>query len=244
MVPRHEGTHLHVLLQSRAESKFLGLVLQFRKKRGRDVVMQQQFGPSPTHLPRVLECAPECAFHRAVHLRVRQHDLRILPAELQGGRDQAVGHDPEELLAGLRRTGEGDGIDIGMVRQGLTDGSTGARDHVHHAGRKARRRGELAELKRAERRESRGLEDHSVACGEGGGDPARGEQERIVPRGDMGRDPERLPEGVVQPRAGYRDGLPLNFICQTCIIFEQLVHIRDVALRLAEGLADVQGFET
>src|SRR3989440_6139201 len=41
MVPRHEGPHLYVLLQSGAEAEFLGLVLQFREERGRDVLMQE-----------------------------------------------------------------------------------------------------------------------------------------------------------------------------------------------------------
>ena len=59
----------------------------------------------------------------------------------------------------------------------------------------------------------------------------------------MGRHSERLAQGVVQPRAGHRDGLALNFICHACIIFEQLVHVGDIALRLAERFADVQGFE-
>src|SRR5437660_249802 len=94
MVPRHERAHLHVLLQSGAEAEFLGLVLQFREERGRDVFMKEQLGPGPTHLPRVLERPPEGALHRPVHPRVRQHDLRVLAAELQGRGDHAVGDDP------------------------------------------------------------------------------------------------------------------------------------------------------
>src|SRR5213076_3193031 len=110
-----------------------------------------------------------------------QHDLRILAAELQRRRDDTIRHDAEELLAGVRRTGEGDGVDVAVVREGLADGAARSRDDVHHAGGKSGGGRERTKLERGERGEGRGLQDDGVPRGKGRRDPAASEEERIVP---------------------------------------------------------------
>src|SRR5207247_4328451 len=54
---------------------------------------------------------------------------------------------------------------------------------------------------------------------------------------------DRLPEGVIESSARDRDLFALNFIYYACIIFEQLVDVRDVALRFAQRLPDVLGLK-
>src|SRR3989454_1491998 len=238
-----EGAHLHVVFQGRPEPQFLRLLFELREERGRDRLVHDQLRPGPAHLARVLERAPQSAFHGPVDLRVREDDLRILSTEFEGRRHDPIRDDAEELLPSVRGAREGDGVDVGMGRESAADLPARACDNVHNPGRKARRRRELSEFEGRERGQGGRLQHDGIAGGKRGGHPSGCEEQRLVPRRDVGRHAERLPQGIIEPGARDRDRVALNFICYACIIFEQLVDVRDVSLRFAQRLSDVLGLK-
>src|SRR5256712_1957728 len=238
-----EGAHLHVVLQGRSEPQLLRLLLELGEERRRNRLVHEQLRPGPAHLARVLERAPESALDGPVDLRVCEDNLRILAAEFEGRRHDPIRDDAEELLPGVRGAGEGDGVDVGMGRESAADLPAGACDNVHNPGREARCRRELSQFEGGERGQGGRLQDDRITGGERGRHPSGREEQRIVPRGDAGRHSERLPQGAIESGARDRDRVALNFICYACIIFEQLVDVRDVALRFAQRLPDVLGLE-
>src|SRR5437667_7074794 len=130
-----------------------------------------------------------------------------------------------------------------MMGERIPDVPPGTRDDVQDTGREAGGRRELAEFQRGQGGERGGLEDDRVARRQGGRDPSRGEEERIIPRSDVYRHAEWFAQGVVESRAGYGNRIALNFIGKACIIFEQLVDVREVAFRLPERFPHVGGLE-
>src|SRR3990172_5706265 len=94
-----------------------------------------------------------------------------------------------------------------------------------------------------ERSDSGRLQDGGVPRRDGRGDPAHGEGERVVPGGDVPRDPDGLAQGVVQAVPGDGDRAALDLVREPGVVLEELVHVRCVALRLAERLPHVEALE-
>src|SRR2546428_8069994 len=238
-----EGAHLHVVLQGRSEPQFLRLLLELGEERRRNRLVHEQLRPGPAHLARVLERAPESALDGPVDLRVCEDNLRILAAEFEGRRHDPIRDDAEELLPGVRGARESDRVDVGMRRESSADLPTRACDDVYDPAAEARSSRELSQFEGRERGQGGWLQHDRIPGSERGGHPSGGEEQWIVPRSDVGRHSERLPQGVIESGARDRDRVALNFICHSGIIFEQLVDVRDVALRFAQRLPDVLGLE-
>ena len=100
-----------------------------------------------------------------------------------------------ELPAHLRRAGEGDHRDVGVVVPGGHDLGRPARDDVQPARRQAGLGQGLGQQPGGERCPLRRLEDHRTAGGQGGSDLVQHQVEREVERRDRGDDSERLRVG-------------------------------------------------
>ena len=111
-----------------------------------------------------------------------------LPAELEGDLLAGAGDGLRDLPADGGRPGKRNLVDVGVPHERRA-GFAGTRHDVHHPARQVGLLQNLGEDQRAERRGLGGLDDDSVAGGEGGRDLPGEHEQREVPRDDLRRDP-------------------------------------------------------
>ena len=116
---------------------------------------------------------PHRARDRVVEVRVGEDEVRALAAELERQPLDRVGAEPHDLAARLRRAGERDLVDAGMLDEVRAGRRAVARDDVDRAGGEADLGRELGDPQHAERRLRIGLQ-HDRAAG--------GERRRELPR--------------------------------------------------------------
>src|SRR2546426_247571 len=238
-----DGAHLRVLLRPGAELHPLDVLGELVEEVIADRLVDEEAAAGPAHLARVLERAEQDALQGPVELRVREHDLRVLPPELERHRRHMAGRELHDLLPRVRGPRERHRVDVRMPRERAPRRGPRSRYDVEDPRAEPNRRRELRDLQGTERGQGGGLQDDRVPRREGGCDPATREDERVVPWGDVAGDAHGLPQGVVEAGPGDRDRGAFDLVGEPRVVLEELVHVRDVALRLADRLADVQRFD-
>ena len=97
-----------------------------------------------------------------------------------------------DLGAGAAGSGERHHVDIGVLGDGRADLGTGTGHQVEHAGRQTDLVEHLGQQVRVERRHLGRLEHHGATGGDGRGDLADDQVQRIVPGRDGAHDADRL----------------------------------------------------
>src|SRR5436309_9604348 len=97
--------------------------------------------PAQQHWPWLKKIAFAAPGNRDLEIRVGQHDVRRLAAELERDLLQVAGCGAQDQLADLGRAGERDLVDVGVGRERGAGGLAEPRDDVQHAGREARLEG-------------------------------------------------------------------------------------------------------
>ena len=108
------------------------------------VLVDEDARAGVAHLALVLEDPPEAGLDRRLEVRVGEHDLRALPAELEGQLLQVrLAGGVDEPPGGADRAGEADLVDVGVARERLARGVAEAGHDVEDAVREAGLPGEL-----------------------------------------------------------------------------------------------------
>ena len=157
-----------------------------------DVLVHDQARAGHARLPGGREHAGDDAVGRRLEVRVGEHDLRRLAAELERHAREVAGGAGGDVDAGLRRARERDLVHARMAHERAPDVRPVAGDDVEHAGGEARLRHELGELERGHGRVVARL-GHDRAAGRQRGRELPGQQQqRRVPRHDRGHHADRL----------------------------------------------------
>jgi hypothetical protein len=176
-------------------------------------------------------------------VRVREHDLRPVAAELEHtALERGVARD---LLARARGAREDDGADVRMANELRADVTAAVHD-VEGAGREAGVVDDLGEHVGAEGRVLRRLPDGRATDGESVDDGDPGDVDREVPGRDRGDDADRLldDDDALRVRALLRRGKHLAGMAQNVLggATEVVGRVLDHLLtRLADRLPDFAG---
>ena len=157
-----------------------------------DLLLHQQAGAGRADLAGVQEDRGEGVVERDVQVGVREDDVGVLAAELEGDlldRRRSGGHHP---AAGDEATGERDEVDPRVLGEQRARVGPGAQHQVAHARGQAGLLEEPHQVDARVRGELARLEHEGVAGGQAGRDLPRRLEQRVVPRGDQAADAERL----------------------------------------------------
>ncbi len=149
-------------------------------------------------LPRVDEGGGQRVVDGSLEVRVREHDVRALAAELQGDLldvDRGAAH---QGTTGVEAAGERDEVDVGAVGERLTDPRPRTEDEVDDSGGHARLLEQAGQVDGRERRHLGRLHDRGVARREGRRDLPAHLQQRVVPRPDEPADADRLVDDAAE----------------------------------------------
>ncbi len=183
-------------------------------------------------MPLVEEDAVDDALDRLIQRRVVEDDVGGLATQFQREPLAGAGDCALNLLADLRRTGEGDLVDVRMLRDEPPGRGT-ARDNVDDARRKVGLLTNVGEGEGGERGGFGRLEHHGVAGGQRGSHLPGEHEQREVPRDDLTGD-------AVRAGPGAQPGV-LQFVGPSGVIEEVRGGKRDVHIAgLANRLAVVQ----
>ena len=237
------GTDLRRLLLRIADARCLREGDQPINELVVDGVLDQQTRACNTGLPRRCEDARDRTLHGVVEVRIGEHDVGRLPAELQRdmlevARSRLVDVAPAALAAR-----EGDLRDLGMLDQRCAHLGAEARHHIQDAWREASHVRETSQFDGGGRRELRRLENECVAGREAGCQLVHREQQRRVPRRDRNTDAERLVARVVE-RVGLvdRQHSAFDLVRQSAEVAEILGQVAHLRAHLRDQLAVVAHF--
>ena len=186
---------------------------------------------------------PDRARDRRVEVGVREDEVRALAAELERQPLDRLGAEPHDLAARLRRAGERDLVDAGVLDEIGARRRTVAGDDVDRAGGKADLGRELGEAQRRHGRLRIRLQDDRAAGRERGRELPRRHQQRVVPRHDLAGDADRLLQRVGEERAADRVGAAGDRADRGSEEAEVLDRAEELGLRRGDRLADVARLE-
>jgi hypothetical protein len=109
--------------------------------------LDEEAGARRTQLPLAVEDRVDRPSGGRVEVRVGEHDVRRLSPELHRNPLHRAGRGPEDLLAGLGFTGEGDLVDPGVLGHRRADRRAGPRHDVERARREPGLAQEVGEKK-------------------------------------------------------------------------------------------------
>ena len=146
-----------------------------------------------------------------------------------------------DVLGDRRRADEADGLDVGIVEDGV-DRLLVAVDDVEDAGRQAGLDQQLGQHQRHAGVALGRLQDEGVAAGDGGRELPHRDHGREVERRDAGDDAERLAHRIdVDAGAGAVGVLALHQMRDAAGELDHLEAALDVALGVGDGLAVLAG---
>src|SRR5215218_5225369 len=176
-------------------------------------LLDEEPGTGDAGLPGGREDSRDHPVRHGLHVGVLEDDVGRLATELQGDLGEVVGGILHDLLARLRRAGEGHLVHPRVAHQGAPRGWAEARDDVEDPGREARLLEEPGELQGGGRCLLGRLHHEGAAGGEGGSQLEGEQQERRVPRRDGPHHSNGLPPRVDE-EVGLvrRDGLALDLV--------------------------------
>ena len=177
-------------------------------KRLVDVLLDEDPPRRRALLARRPECAGVGRLDGPVELRVRRHDERVVPSELELDAASARRRLVADGVTDGNRPREGDRADVGVGDQLGADGRAGPGQHVEDAGREAGLGEALGDVETGARCLVAELEDDRVAVDEGGCELPHRDRDREVPRRDEADDAER-PAHRVEPLERHRRGVDL-----------------------------------
>jgi hypothetical protein len=206
-----------------------------------DGVLQEQPGARRAHLPGVQERAGERGVHGGLEVGVREHDVRVLAAELQRHLLHVLGRGPHDRASGLQPAGEGDEVDARRGHERGAGHRSRAEHEVDDAVREPRLLDGLDQRDRRERRDLARLEDDGVAGRERGRELPRHLQQRVVPRRDQRAHPDRLVDDAADDRrvAGVDEAARVG-ARERPVVAEDGDDVVHVHLALAQRLAGVE----
>ncbi len=175
-----------------------------------------------------------------VEVRVREDDVRVLPAEFERDALHALGRHRHDLLAGGEAAGERHQVDGGVAHHRRAHASAVAEHEVHHPTRNARLLQQPDEGDGGERREFAGFEHHGVACRQCGRDLPRDLQQRVVPGRDERAHAHRLVDDAADHAgvAGVDDAACFG-VGEIRVVAEDVRDVVDVDPTFSQGLARV-----
>ena len=142
-----------------------------------------------------------------------------------------------DVLRDRRRADEADGLDVGIVEDGV-DHFLVAVDDVEDAGRQAGLDEQFGNAQRHARIALGRLQDEGVAAGDRRRDLPQRDHGREVERGDAGDDAERLAHRIdVDAGAGAVGELALHHVRRADADLDHFQAALDVALGVGDGLA-------
>ena len=203
-----------------------------------DRLLDQDARARAAVLARVVEDRVRRRGSRLLDVGVLEDHVRRLPSELERDALDRPGRALHDEAPDLRRPGECDLRDVGMLDQALPHDRALADEDVHDAVRNPGLEAQLAEPQRGERRQLGRLEDDRVATGERRPELPAGDVRREVPRDDEPDDAEWLTERG-SDSAGHGDRLAAVLVDGSGVEVEDLRHHADLAARSGDRLAHV-----
>jgi hypothetical protein len=147
---------------------------------------------------------PDRARDRIVEIRIGEHEVRALAAELERQPLDRLRAEPHDLAARLRRAGERNLVHARMPHEIRAGARPVTGKDVDRTRREADLGCELGDSQHAERRLRIRLQhDRATGCERGRELPHR-HQQRVVPGNDLRADADRLLQGVGEERAADR----------------------------------------
>ncbi len=174
-------------------------------------------------------------------VRVGEHDVGALAAELEGHPLHLVSAARHDPLAHLGGAGEADLAHERVRHEPLADHRTLAGDDREHVLRQTGLEGELAEPDGGERGQLRGLEHDRVARRQGRREAPARDRHREVPGHDDADHAERLEECQVDA-AGHRDLPTEHPLGGAGVIVEAVADVARLPAGVAPGVAGVADF--
>ncbi len=176
---------------------------------------------------------------RPLDVRVAEHQVGRLAAELQRHRRHPLGGRARDQAADLGRADEAEVVDARVGGQRGPGLRPEPGDHVDHAGRQARLGGQPGEVDRRARRLVGRLEHRAVPGGDGGRHPPAEQLHRVVPGDDVAGDAERLAAGVHVQVRPQRDAQAVVRLDDAAVEAEVARAHPGVVARLRQRLAAV-----
>ncbi len=193
---RHQRPHLGRGVESGPEADLPGRIADTLEHLIVALLLHEQARSGAATLAMVEEDGTRDARDRQVQIRIFEHDVGRLAAELQRDFLEVVGGCLDDQLAHFRRPGEGHLVDARMRSQRCAACFPKAGDHIEHARRQTRLQAQLGEAQRRQRRLFRGLQYDGTSCREHWPELPGRHQQREVPRDDLRDDADRLPARI------------------------------------------------
>src|SRR6185312_5995142 len=196
-----------------ADAAFLGAGGAFLDELIVDLLLNENARPGAAALTVIKEEAEVGSFDRFVDIRIGEHDVGALAAELESDALQVRfrgGFHNE--VADFGGTGEGDFIDIHVAGERAAGGGTKAREEIDDAFRKSRFDNELTDAEGGERRLLGRLHHDGVAGCQRGGELPGLHQQGKVPWNDLPDDANGLVARVAEVIVADRNGFAVDFI--------------------------------
>src|SRR3989440_9766975 len=159
MILRRERSQLRSLVERIPDADGSSALREALQKGIPDRLVDEQARPRDARLSLVVLRGEQRSLDRGGEVRVREDDVRSLPAEFQEGFLQGVGPGPDDVLSDLDGAGEADLRHVRMAGEPRAGHGAFAGNDVDRAGRKTRVDGEPLHLEGAHRREFGGYLD-------------------------------------------------------------------------------------
>src|SRR5216683_4740879 len=228
LLARNQRSDRALLIEGIAHGDALAEICQLTHHLVVLVALHENPRARAAYLTRIEEHAHHRGGHGLIEVGVRENDIRRLAAEFQRNLLEVSGGGLEDDLADLRRTGEGDLVDFGMLGDRTAGARSEAGDDVEDTLGQPGFHDQLTEAKGRQRSLLGRLEDDRVAAGERGPKLPRGHQQREIPRDDLPADSNRLAQCVVEESGVRRIGLAVDFRHPSAVIAEGLGRGRNI----------------
>lgn len=176
-----------------------------------------------------------------VNVGIREDNVGRLATQLQGNLLQvALGRGLQDAPANQGRAGEGDLIDVHVVRDGSTGDLAETREDVDHTRREAGLLDQLGGIQTRQRRLLGRLQHDGVTGRNGRTNLPGPHEQREVPRNDLTANADGFMTRVGQVVGIGVDGLANNLVGPASVVAQAAGRVEHVALGLGQRLAVVE----
>lgn len=201
-----QGPHLRLGVQGVAHPDGPGPFRHPPHEVLKDLLLHEEPGACRAPFPVEGEDLEDHGVQGPLQVGVGEDQGGAFAAELRGEALEVVCGVAHDDLPRLRLPGEGEEGDEGVGHQGRPRLLAKALDQVEDPRGEVRLLEDLGKLAGGEGAPLRGLQDHGVPEGQGGGDPPGGEHQGGVPGGDDPHGARGNPDGVVEPVPVHGEG--------------------------------------
>ncbi len=239
VLPGDERTHFRVAIERIPEldaRRFLRQGVQHPTVNG---TFDEQARPCRADLSLIRERAEQRTVDRRVEIRIGEHDVRILAAQLDRHPLDRVGSSLDHETSGVDAAGKGNLVDARVGDERPAGGRTVASDDVDDPGGQVELLQQLGEHQRGHRGLLGRFEHRRASRRKRRRQLPGGHQDRVVPRNDLSDDTHRLADHHRQRIVGHFERLAVNLGREPAVILEAVRRIEDVELCFDDRFAHV-----